>query len=57
METLTALGADRFVEVGPGRVLTGLARRTVPDVAVHGVSSPDDVPVLVEVFEPVGRTQ
>jgi [acyl-carrier-protein] S-malonyltransferase len=34
-ETLLALhdlGADRFVEVGPGRVLTGLAKRTLRDV-------------------------
>jgi [acyl-carrier-protein] S-malonyltransferase len=34
-ETLFALrdhGAERFVEVGPGKVLKGLARRTLPDV-------------------------
>ncbi len=34
-ETMLAmheLGADRFVEVGPGRVLTGLAKRTLKDV-------------------------
>jgi [acyl-carrier-protein] S-malonyltransferase len=34
-ETLLAmhdLGAERFVEVGPGRVLTGLAKRTLKDV-------------------------
>jgi [acyl-carrier-protein] S-malonyltransferase len=34
-ETLLALrelGAERFIEVGPGRVLTGLAKRTVRDV-------------------------
>jgi [acyl-carrier-protein] S-malonyltransferase len=29
---LHALGAERFVEVGPGRVLTGLAKRTLSDV-------------------------
>ena len=32
MLALHELGADRFVEVGPGRVLTGLAKRTLRDV-------------------------
>jgi malonyl CoA-acyl carrier protein transacylase len=32
MLELHRLGADRFVEVGPGRVLTGLAKRTLRDV-------------------------
>jgi [acyl-carrier-protein] S-malonyltransferase len=35
-ETLIALrdaGAEEFVELGPGRILTGLAKRTVPEVA------------------------
>jgi malonyl CoA-acyl carrier protein transacylase len=34
-ETMLALherGVERFVEVGPGRVLTGLAKRTLRDV-------------------------
>ena len=37
MLALNAQGAERFVEVGPGRVLTGLAKRTLRDVElVHG---------------------
>ena len=32
MLAMHGLGADRFVEVGPGRVLTGLAKRTLRDV-------------------------
>ena len=34
-ETMLALherGAERFVEVGPGRILAGLAKRTLRDV-------------------------
>jgi malonyl CoA-acyl carrier protein transacylase len=32
MLALHARGVERFVEVGPGRVLTGLAKRTLSDV-------------------------
>ena len=32
MLALNALGAERFIEAGPGRVLTGLAKRTLRDV-------------------------
>ena len=43
---LDEMGATTFVEVGPGRVLAGLAKRTVPDVTVHNVATPDDVAAL-----------
>ena len=32
MLAMHRLGAQRFIEVGPGRVLTGLAKRTLSDV-------------------------
>ena len=31
LRALEAAGAGRFLEVGPGKVLTGLVRRTLPD--------------------------
>ncbi|HEV3402625.1 MAG TPA: ACP S-malonyltransferase [Acidimicrobiales bacterium] len=46
MEALVALGAQSFVEVGPGAVLGGLARRTLPDHQVRNVAVPDDVPLM-----------
>jgi [acyl-carrier-protein] S-malonyltransferase len=46
--TLGQMGATRVVEVGPGGVLTGLARRTLPEVEALSVASPDDLAVLVE---------
>ena len=49
MVTLSDLGASSFVEVGPGSVLAGLARRIVPDHPVRNVAVPDDVPQLLEV--------
>ncbi|HMD47090.1 MAG TPA: ACP S-malonyltransferase [Acidimicrobiales bacterium] len=48
LETLTGLGATTFVEVGPGGVLSGLARRTVPDANSRSVAKPDDLDTLMD---------
>jgi [acyl-carrier-protein] S-malonyltransferase len=40
--TLGAMGVDTLVEIGPGRVLAGLARRTLPEVRVLNVAKPSD---------------
>ena len=51
---LAGMGATTFVEVGPGRVLAGLAKRTVPEVTVRNVATPDDVSALASALSPAG---
>ncbi|MBD2099892.1 ACP S-malonyltransferase [Leptolyngbya sp. FACHB-261] len=43
---LPALEVSQLVEVGPGRVLTGLAKRTLPGVTLVNVGAAADVAVL-----------
>jgi len=40
IESLVALGATELIEVGPGRILVGLARRTAPQVPVRSADAP-----------------
>lgn len=47
--TLAVLGVESLLEVGPGGVLAGLARRTVPNLPVRSVAVPADVSILLEV--------
>lgn len=46
LEALPALGVDRVVELGPGGVLTGLVKRTLPDVRAFSVATPADLAQL-----------
>ncbi len=48
IETLSGLGATTFVEVGPGGVLTGLARRIAPELQALSVAKPDDLDALLD---------
>jgi [acyl-carrier-protein] S-malonyltransferase len=45
---MAADGAERFVEVGPGSVLQGLVRRTVPNAQVFGLDTAEQVRAWLE---------
>ena len=47
-QALETLGADTFVEAGPGEVLTKLAKRVVPQARAVAVGSPDAAAALAE---------
>ncbi len=42
-----AMGVDSFVELGAGRVLSGLARRINPDVAAMAASTPAEIEIVL----------
>jgi [acyl-carrier-protein] S-malonyltransferase len=46
--TMAEMGVTRFAELGPGGVLTGMAKRTVPGARTISVATPDDLDKLLE---------
>jgi [acyl-carrier-protein] S-malonyltransferase len=46
--TLSELGANDFAELGPGAVLTGMAKRTVPGSRTISIATPEDLDRLLE---------
>jgi [acyl-carrier-protein] S-malonyltransferase len=44
------MGVDRFVELGAGRVLSGLVKRMAPDAVSLSAGSPGEIEALVKVF-------
>ena len=48
LETLGGRGVTTIAELGPGGVLTGLVRRTVPDIRGVAVAVPDDLDKLMD---------
>jgi [acyl-carrier-protein] S-malonyltransferase len=48
MLTAIAMGCDSFVELGAGKVLSGLAKRIDPDVAAQSAGTPDEIETLLK---------
>ncbi|HEX5946575.1 MAG TPA: ACP S-malonyltransferase [Acidimicrobiales bacterium] len=55
--TLADLGATTFVEIGPGRVLAGIAKRAVPEVSVRNLTTPADLDAVAEALAPTGANR
>jgi [acyl-carrier-protein] S-malonyltransferase len=51
VERLARAGAEAFVEVGPGRVLTGLLRRTLEGRVCHAVEDPASLEAALAALE------
>jgi len=45
--TMADIDITDLVEVGPGGVLAGLAKRSLPGVRIHRLESPEDLPAIV----------
>ncbi len=50
VQRMVADGVDTFVELGPGGILTGMAKRIAPEARGIAVGTPDDIDRLLEVL-------
>ncbi len=48
VEYMAANGIDTLVEIGAGKVLSGMAKRINPDLTLHAISSPQELDAFVK---------
>lgn len=54
--TLVEAGATELIELGPGAVLTGLAKRTAKDLGRHSIATPEDLDALADLGSPATQS-
>ena len=50
VQTMTALGVDSFIELGAGKVLSGLCKRIAPDATTRYAGTPDEIETLLKLL-------
>jgi [acyl-carrier-protein] S-malonyltransferase len=54
---MAALGVDALVEIGPGKALTGFAKKIVPGLPVYPVETVADVQALADSLAALAETK
>ncbi len=47
---MTAMGVDSFVELGAGKVLSGLCKRIAPDASTRSAGTPEEIEALLKLL-------